>query len=198
MPTPSNPLQIKETALRLVDPWNLTFGYKQLIYKTVESVSNNWFIKLNLLIGSKRTLPIITLMFWNQEFKLNLNLNLGPLPCVTLRDNDVLVQWCSRSPGVRVVVSLLTWAVIPDLRVVIFGTIAAEHHNPNWGMRMIDGCSLKLYVATHWVASSSTASQKKLNAIARFFRDGIIRMYQFTFTFYITLHPLLLALSIKH
>ena len=62
---------------------------------------------------------------------------------------------------------------------------------------MIDGCSLKLCVATHSLASSRTLPQKNLNAIARLFRDGSVRKYQFTFTFHTILHYLL-ALFIMH
>ena len=67
----------------------------------------------------------------------------------------------------------------------------SKHQSHNWGMQIIDGCSLKLCVATHSVVSSSTAPQTKLNAIARLCRDGSIRKYQFTFTFHTTLHHLL-------
>ena len=62
---------------------------------------------------------------------------------------------------------------------------------------MMDGCSLKLCVATHSLASSRTSPQKNLNAIARLFRDGSVRKYQFTFTFHTMLHYLL-ALFIMH
>ena len=49
---------------------------------------------------------------------------------------------------------------IPDSRVVNLGTRAAEHQGCNWGMRLIDGCSLELCVATFSVASSGIAPQK--------------------------------------
>ena len=42
----------------------------------------------------------------------------------------------------------LTWAFIPNTRVINLGTREAKHENNNWGMQMIDGCSLKLCVAT--------------------------------------------------
>ena len=77
------------------------------------------------------------------------------LPCITLKDNSG-VWWCS-SPSVQLVASRLTRAIIPDLKVVNCITRAAEHQNPNWRMHMIDGCSLKLCVATHSVTSSRTA-----------------------------------------
>ena len=54
---------------------------------------------------------------------------------------------------------------------------------------MIDGCSLKLCVATHSVASFTTAPQIKLNEIARLFRDGSIRKYQFTFAVHTASFP---------
>ena len=105
--------------------------------------------------------------------------------------------WLYSSSGVRVVFSRLTWAVIPDLRSVNFDTGAAEHQRSNKCIQMIDGCSLKLCVATHSLASSRTSPQKNLNAIARLFRDGSVRKYQFTFTFHTILHYLL-ALFIMH
>ena len=117
------------------------------------------------------------------------------LPCFTLRDNGGGVQWwwCSMvfESWCWVVVSRLTWAIISDLRVVNFGTRTAKHQSHNWGIQIINGCSLKLCVAAHSVVSSSTAPQTKLNANARLFRDGSIRKYQFTFTFHTTLQPLL-------
>ena len=57
-------------------------------------------------------------------------------------------RWYTRSWG-SIVVSRLTWAFIPDCRVVDFGTRptkAAEHQSSNWGMQMNDGCSLELCV----------------------------------------------------
>ena len=41
--------------------------------------------------------------------------------------------------------------------VIILGTKTAERQGCNWGMQMIDGCSLELCVATLPVASSGTA-----------------------------------------
>ena len=64
------------------------------------------------------------------------------------------------------------------LSVVNSSTRAAEHQSPYWGMQMIDCCRLKLCVATHLVALSSKAPQKKINAITRLFRDGSIGKFQ--------------------
>ena len=52
---------------------------------------------------------------------------------------------------------------IPELSFIrgsTLGTRAAEHKGCNWGMQMIDGCSLELCVATLSVASSGIAPQK--------------------------------------
>ena len=40
------------------------------------------------------------------------------------------------------------------------GTRAAEHQGCDWGMQMIDGCSLELCAATLSVASSGIAPHK--------------------------------------
>ena len=47
-----------------------------------------------------------------------------------------------------------------SLRGSTLGTRAAEHEGCNWGMQMIDGCSLELRVATLSVVSSGIAPQK--------------------------------------
>ena len=47
-----------------------------------------------------------------------------------------------------------------SLRGSTLGTRAAEHKGCNWGMQMIDGCSLELCVATLSVALSGIAPQK--------------------------------------
>ena len=47
-----------------------------------------------------------------------------------------------------------------SLRGSTLGTRAAEHKGCNWGMQMIDGCSLELCVATLSVASSGIAPHK--------------------------------------
>ena len=54
---------------------------------------------------------------------------------------------------------------------------------------MMDGCNLKLCVATHSLASSRTSLQKNFNANARLFPDGFVRKYQLTF--HAILHHLL-------
>ena len=43
-----------------------------------------------------------------------------------------------------IVVSRLAWAFISDFRVMNLGTIAVTNQSCNWGMQMIDGCSLEL------------------------------------------------------
>ena len=74
-----------------------------------------------------------------------------------------------------------TWSFIPDSRVVNLETRTVEHQGRNWGMQMIDDCSLELCIATLSVASSGIAPRKKkLNSTAWLFRDGFIRKYQFT------------------
>ena len=47
-----------------------------------------------------------------------------------------------------------------SLRGSTLDTRAAEHKGCNWGMQMIDGCSLELCLATLSVASSGIAPQK--------------------------------------
>ena len=47
-----------------------------------------------------------------------------------------------------------------SLRGSTLGTRAAEHKGCNWGMQMIDGCSVELCVATLSVASSGIGPQK--------------------------------------
>ena len=49
---------------------------------------------------------------------------------------------------------------LSSLRGRTLGTRAADHKGCNWGMQMIDGCSLELCVATLSVASSGIAPQK--------------------------------------
>ena len=47
-----------------------------------------------------------------------------------------------------------------SLRGSTLSTRTAEHKGCNWGMQMIDGCSLELCVATLSVASSGIAPHK--------------------------------------
>ena len=47
-----------------------------------------------------------------------------------------------------------------SLRGSTLGTRESEHKGCNWGMQMIDGCSLELCVATLSVASFGIAPQK--------------------------------------
>ena len=47
-----------------------------------------------------------------------------------------------------------------DVWLVNLGTRASEHEGCNWGMQMIDGCSLELCVATPSVPPSDIVLQK--------------------------------------
>ena len=86
----ANPLQIKETTwfsdwLTLeIWPLDINIWYTTL---SIKNAINNWSIKLNLLIRFKRTLIIITLIFWifNQKFQL------GPQPETLI--NNIINIW---------------------------------------------------------------------------------------------------------
>ena len=59
-----------------------------------------------------------------------------------------------------IVVSRLTWAFISDCRFMYLGARVAEYQGCKWGMQIIDGSSLELYVATLSVASSGITPHK--------------------------------------
>ena len=53
-----------------------------------------------------------------------------------------------------------------SLRGSTLGTRAAEHKGCNWGMQMIDGCSLALCSATLSVVSAGICHRNEVNSTA--------------------------------